>query len=40
MAERWSYLANKEAAFHVGKGIFLRRDDDLHDDDSTVKADA
>jgi hypothetical protein len=40
MADRWSYLANKEAAFHVRKGILLRLDDDFHDDDSAVKADA
>jgi hypothetical protein len=40
MADRWSYLANKEAEFHVGKGIFLQRDDGFHGDDSVVKADA
>ena len=34
MAERWSYLAHKEAAFHIGK----ERGDGFHDNDLTLKA--
>ncbi len=40
MAERWSYLAHKEAAFHVGKGMSRQAGEGFHDNGVAAKTDS